>query len=87
MKEFRTMKYHYKANNDEKKLLKFLCRISKNIYNTTLYELRHQYFDSKCIGTAFDMNMIAKNNINYHILNTYMSMCTIRLAHFNMDYM
>ena len=85
MKEFRTMKYHYKATNEEKKLLRFLCRISKNIYNCALYELRHQYFDSKCIGTAFDMNMIVKNNINYHILNTYMSMCTIRLAHSNME--
>ena len=85
MKEFRTMKYHYKANNEEKKLLRFLCRISKNIYNCALYELRHQYFDSKCIGTAFDMNMIVKNNINYHILNTLMSTCTIRLAHSNME--
>ena len=85
MKEFRTMKYHYKANNDEKKLLKFLCRISKNVYNTALYELRQQYFKDKCIGTAFDMNMIVKHNINYHILNTYMSTCTIRLAHSNME--
>ena len=85
MKEFRTMKYHYKANSEEKKLLKFLCRISKNIYNCALYELRKQYFDNKSIGTAFDMNMIVKDNINYHILNTYMSMCTIRLAHSNME--
>ena len=85
MKEFRTMKYHYKANSEEKKLLKFLCRISKNVYNTALYELRQQYFKDKCIGTAFDMNMIVKHNINYHILNTLMSTCTIRLAHSNME--
>ena len=85
MREFRTMKYHYKANNDEKKLLRFLCRISKNIYNCALYELRQQYFKDKTIGTAFDMNMIVKHNINYHILNTYQSMCTIRLAHSNME--
>jgi isopenicillin N synthase-like dioxygenase len=43
MKEFRTMKYHYKTNSEEKKLLKFLCRISKNVYNTALYELRQQF--------------------------------------------
>ena len=85
MREFRTMKYHYKANNDEKKLLRFLCRISKNIYNCALYELRQQYFKDKTIGTAFDMNMLVKHNINYHILNTYQSMCTIRLAHSNME--
>ena len=85
MKDFRTMRYHYKASNDEKKLLKFLCRISKNVYNCALYDLRKQYFDKKIICTAFDMNMRIKNNINYHILNTYQSICTIRLAHSNME--
>jgi hypothetical protein len=51
VREFRTMKYHFKANKKEQKLLKFLCRISKNIYNTTLYELRKQYFNNKTICT------------------------------------
>ena len=85
MKEFRTMKYHFKANDKEKKLLKFLCRISKNIYNCALYELRKQYFDSKSICTYFELNKIVSNNVNYHILNTYQSICTIRLAHSNME--
>ena len=40
MREFRTIKYHFKATSDEKKLLKFLCRISKNIYNCDKEELR-----------------------------------------------
>ena len=31
------------------------------------------------------MNSIVKYNINYHILNTYQSICTIRLAHNNMS--
>jgi len=81
---FLTMKYHYKANDNEKKLLKLLCRISKNIYNCALYELRQMYFKNKSICTYFDLNKIIKNNINYHILNTYQSICTIRLAHNNM---
>lgn len=85
MKEFRTMKYHFKATVKEKKLLKFLCRISKNIYNCALYELRHQYFDNKSICTYFDLNKIIFANPNYHILNTYQSMCTIRIAHSNME--
>ena len=85
MREFRTMKYHFKATNNEKKLLKFLCRISKNVYNCALYDLRKQYFETKSICTAFDMNMRIKHNINYHILNTYQSICTIRLAHSNME--
>ena len=81
MREFRTMKYHFKANREEKKLLKFLCRISKNIYNSALYEVRKQYFDSKSICNYFELNKIISNNPNYHILNTYQSICTIRLAH------
>ena len=85
MKEFRTMRYHYKASNDEKKLLKFLCRISKNIYNCALYDLRKQYFDKKSICTYFELNKVISKNINYHILNTYQSICTIRLAHSNME--
>ena len=81
---FLTMKYHYKANKSERSLLTLLCRISKNIYNTALYELRQQYFNTKSICTYFELNSIIKNNINYHILNTYQSICTIRLAHNNM---
>ena len=81
---FLTMKYHYKTNESERNLLTLLCRISKNVYNTALYELRQQYFNNKKICTHFDLNMIVKNNINYHILNTYQSMCTIRLAYNNM---
>lgn len=85
MKEFRTMKYHFKANYKERKLLKFLCRISKNVYNCALYDLRHQYFKNKSICTYFELNKIISNNPNYHILNTYQSICTIRLAHSNME--
>ena len=85
MKEFRTMKYHFKASREEKKLLKFLCRISKNVYNCALYDLRKQYFDQKSICTYFELNKIISKNINYHILNTYQSICTIRLAHSNME--
>ena len=85
MKDFRTMRYHYKASNDEKKLLKFLCRISKNVYNCALYDLRKQYFDKKSICTYFELNKVISKNINYHILNTYQSICTIKLAHSNME--
>ena len=85
MKSFLTMKYHFKANEKEKKLLKFLCHISKNIYNCALYELRGQYFKEKKICAYFDLNKIISKNINYHILNTYQSICTIRIAHANME--
>jgi hypothetical protein len=77
VKEFKTTKYHFKASIEKMKLLKFLCRISKNVYNSALYELRRQCFKDKCIGGAFDINIIVNYNINYHILNRYQSICTI----------
>ena len=85
MKEFRTMKYHFKASKEEKRLLKFLCRISKNIYNCALYELRGQYFKRKAICSYFELNKLISTNVNYHILNTYQSICTIRVAHSAME--
>lgn len=78
---FSTMKYHFKANKKEMAFLKFQTKISKNIYNTALYELRQRYFNKQEIPTYFDLNKIVSKNINYHVLNTYMSICTIRNAH------
>ena len=56
MKEFKTTKYHFKASIEKMKLLKFLCRISKNVYNCALYELRRQYFKDKAICSYFELN-------------------------------
>lgn len=82
---FKTMKYHYKNKNKETtSLLNLLCHISKNIYNVTLYYLRQAYFNHKEIGTYFDIIKEIKDNENYHILNTYQSICTIRNAYTNM---
>ena len=81
---FKTLKYHYKANSNEIAMLKLLCRISKNLYNATLYYLRQYYFTHNNIPSYFDTNKILKDNENYHIINTYQSICTIRCAHNNM---
>lgn len=81
---FKTLKYHYKANSNEINMLKLLCRISKNLYNAALYYLRQYYFEHNTIPSYFDTNKILKDNENYHIINTYQSICTIRCAHNNM---
>ncbi len=81
---FKTLKYHYKANSNEINMLKLLCRISKNLYNATLYYLRQYYFEHNTIPSYFDTNKILKDNENYHIINTYQSICIIRCAHNNM---
>lgn len=82
---FKTMKYHYKNKNKETiSLLNLLCHISKNIYNVTLYHLRQAYFENNGIGTYFDVIKEIMNNENYHILNTYQSLCIIRNAYTHM---
>ena len=78
---FKTLKYHYKANTNEIAMLKLLCRISKNLYNASLYYLRQYYFEHNTIPSYFDTNNALKNNENFHIINTYQSICTIRSAH------
>ena len=55
---FKTLKYHYKANSNEINMLKLLCRISKNLYNATLYYLRQYYFAHNTIPSYFDTNKI-----------------------------
>jgi len=81
---FLTTKYHLKIKGKQKRLLDLLCHISKNIYNASLYEIRQQYFKEECICDYYSLNNIMSINENYHILNTYMSICTIRNAHVNM---
>ena len=82
---FRTMKYHYKCKNEnEKKLLMFLFHISKNLYNAALYTLRQLYFNKENICSYFELNKKLNSNENFHILNTYASICTIRQAYKSM---
>ena len=50
------MRYHYKATNKEKKLLKFLFRISKNIDNCALHDVRGQDFDNKRMSRGLTNN-------------------------------
>ena len=78
---FRTFKYHYKCkNNYENRLLMFLFHISKNLYNVSLYTLRQQYFNNEKILSYFELNKLLNSNENFHLLNTYASICTIRQA-------
>ena len=82
---FRTIKYHYKCNSSyEKRLLMFLFHISKNLYNVTLYTLRQQYFNNEKISSYFELNKLLNSNENFHLLNTYASICTIRQAYNSM---
>lgn len=44
---FKVIKYKYIPSKKERKLLRLLSHISKNLYNSTLYALRMEYFKKK----------------------------------------
>ena len=78
---FKVIKYKYIPSKKERKLLRLLCHISKNLYNSTLYTLRMEYFKTKKVISYYELNKILKTNENFHILNTYTSICIIRTVH------
>ena len=60
---FKTLKYHYKANNDEIAMLKFLCRISKNLYNAALNMIK-KYKTKPLIGKSLSSDFLYFLNID-----------------------
>ncbi len=78
---FKTLTYKFTPNKKQRNLLRLLSHISKNLYNSTLYELRQEYFKTKKLISYYDLNKILKHNENFHILNNYTSICIIRNAH------
>lgn len=78
---FKVISYKYKPNKKQRNMLRLLCHISKNLYNSALYELRQEYFKSKKVLSYYELNKALKTNENFHILNTYTSICIIRNAH------
>ena len=78
---FKVILYKYVPSKSERNMLRLLCHISKNLYNSALYTLRQEYFKSKQLISYYDLNKILKDNENFHILNTYTSICIIRNAH------
>ena len=78
---FRTISYKYVPSKDERRMLRLLCHISKNLYNSALYILRQEYFKSKTLISYYDLNKMLKTNENFHILNTYTSICIIKNVH------
>ena len=59
-----------KPTNKHYKELKNLCRLSKNLYNATLYEIRQYFFENKKYlpYPAVDKKFKETNNIDYRYL-------------------
>ena len=75
------IKSNHKHYND----LKNLCRLSKNLYNTTLYAIRQYYFETNKYLSYANIDRIFKetNNIDYRSLPIQTSQQTMRAVDSN----
>lgn len=60
--------------------LKELCRLSKNLYNSTLYTIRQYYFTEKKYLRYESAYYICKENENYQLLNTDIAQQTMKVV-------
>ena len=71
-----------RSNNKHYKELKNLCRLSKNLYNTTLYEIRQYFFENKKYLSypLIDKKFKETNNIDYKSLPAQTAQQTMRVV-------
>ena len=74
-----------KQNNKHYKELMRLCKLSKNLYNATLYAIRQHFFDNNSYLPYSRVDKMFKetNNIDYRSLPTQTSQQTMRLVDSN----
>lgn len=71
-----------KSNHKDYKELKNLCRLSKNLYNATLYEIRQYFFENKKYLSypIIDKKFKETNNIDYKSLPSQTAQQTMRVV-------
>ena len=60
--------------------LKELCKLSKNLYNSTLYAVRQYYFTEKKYLRYESAYHVCKENENYQLLNTDIAQQTMKVV-------
>lgn len=61
-------------------VLKELCKLSKNLYNSTLYAIRQYYFAEKKYLRYESAYHVCKENENYQLLNTDIAQQTMKVV-------
>ncbi|WP_103078076.1 RNA-guided endonuclease InsQ/TnpB family protein [Petrotoga miotherma] len=78
---YRTQKNQLRnLNKQEYIALKELCKLSKNLYNSTLYAIRQYYFIEKKYLRYESAYHICKENENYQLLNTDIAQQTMKVV-------
>lgn len=63
---------------EEYEALRTLCRLSKNLYNSTLYEVRQHFFNNGEHLNYYDAYPRLKENENYQVLTSQMAQQTMK---------
>ena len=81
MESYFSLKINYKDSDENLRALELAARISKNIYNVSLYIIRQEYFKTKkLIPIGMLYREVRKNN-NYKYLNKSISDAAISYAY------
>lgn len=79
-----TQKNHLKLNNEEYEVVKRLTKLSKNLYNYTLYTVRQYFiFNDKFLPYEQAYHMV-KDNENYRLLPSQVAQQTMKVVERNM---
>lgn len=75
-----TIKQQIKLTKEEYLILRGLCRISKNLYNQALYEVRQEYFRSKKHLNYYEIAKLLQGTENYSKLQAQISQQTLKVV-------
>ena len=83
VKSYRSIRFHFKGNESQLRLLSFLSHIAKNIYNYALFILMDDYDTTGKLMSKYDLDSICRQNDNFHIINTSTAEMTVFRAYDN----
>ncbi|MBQ8141982.1 MAG: hypothetical protein IJ194_02340, partial [Bacilli bacterium] len=81
IKSYRSIRFHFKGNESQLRLLSFLSHIAKNVYNYALFILMDDYDTTGKLMSKYDLNSICRQNDNFHIINTSTAEMTVFRAY------
>ncbi len=79
-----TQKNHIRCNKKTYKILRILTRLSKNLYNFTLYTVKQYYFNNGKYLPYEQAYHLVKHNENYQLLPSQVAQQTMKIVDRNM---
>ncbi|KUK28654.1 MAG: Transposase, IS605 OrfB family [Thermococcus sp. 40_45] len=79
-----TQKNHIRCDKKTYKILRILTRLSKNLYNFTLYTVRQYYLNNGKYLPYEEAYHLVKHNENYKLLPSQVAQQTMKVADRNM---